>query len=68
MPDARVALVAALVAVAVVAVVVASEARWVEAHEVAALVAHVDSNKRLLQIFWGNFLLSPKFCVTLQPK
>ena len=68
MPDARVALVAALVVAVAVAVVAASEARWVEAHEVAALVAHVDSNKRLLQIFWGNFLLSPKFCVTLQPK
>ena len=55
------ALVAALVVAVAVAVVVASEARWVEAHEVAALVAHVDSNKKLLQIFGAIFFYLRNF-------
>jgi hypothetical protein len=60
-PDARVALVAALVVAVAVAVVAASEARWVEVHEVVALVAHADSNKKLLQFFGAIFFYLRNF-------
>jgi hypothetical protein len=56
-----VALVAALVVAVAVAVVAASEARWVEVHEVVALVAHADSKRDCSKFFGAIFFYLRNF-------